>query len=483
MTNTIEHSCDTDTFRYLDLSFSQQQLRAESRSLTAADGASLQLRIGGDDGKALLGGAVALVNDVELRTDARRYVPDFLGAASGGKLYCWAGSEIEGQPVALVLPDGWTSDEMDPVADAVAEHEGRLVLAWASAPRRVTWMLRQIEGGSVAAEATRLATFVKEKRAQGQSSGASVRRRVISLSSLAAMLVVGFFAASFYLSGKNQTADPNASLATRGVRQPAPKINPEAGAIYGKSYALVVGIDQYSAKKWNDLSYARHDAEGFAEFLGEQHFDEVFTLYDDQATKKGIIHIMQSELARRDQEQDRVLVFFAGHGHTERLGGKDWGYIVPSDGDEDSASYISMEELQTQSEKMGLAKHQLFILDACYGGLFAMRSGGVDAAMPNYIHEITRRTARQVMTAGGSDQQVLDGGPGGHSVFTGHMLQAVREGLADNNADGYVTFAELTSYVVPRASNQFQTPAFSSLPGHGNGEFVFAVNSAAQNVD
>ena len=140
-----------------------------------------------------------------------------------------------------------------------------------------------------------------------------------------------------------------------------------------------------------------------------------------------------------------------------------------------------MEELQTQSEKMGSAKHQLFVLDACYGGLFAMRAGGVDETMPDYINEITRRTARQVITAGGSEQQVMDGGPGGHSVFTGHMLQAVREGLADNNADGYVTFAELTSYVVPRASNRFQTPAFSSLPGHGNGEFVFKVSSKPAN--
>ncbi|MDE0840029.1 MAG: hypothetical protein OSB41_13380 [Kiritimatiellae bacterium] len=157
MTNTIEHSCNASTFRYLDLSFSQQQLRAELRSLTAADGVPLQLTIGGDGGKALLGGAVALVHDVATSADARRYVPDFLGAASGGKLYCWAGADLEGQPIALVLPEGWTSGDMDPVADAVGEHEGRLVLAWASAPRRVTWMLREIVGSSVAAAAARRA--------------------------------------------------------------------------------------------------------------------------------------------------------------------------------------------------------------------------------------------------------------------------------------------------------------------------------------
>lgn len=65
------------------------------------------------------------------------------------------------------------------------------------------------------------------------------------------------------------------------------------------------------------------------------------------------------------------------------------------------------------------------------------------------------------------DQQVL--GRGGLSVFGFHMLKAFREGHADNNADGYVSVAELTSYVVPRASNQYQTPAFYPILVTGEG--------------
>jgi formylglycine-generating enzyme required for sulfatase activity len=101
------------------------------------------------------------------------------------------------------------------------------------------------------------------------------------------------------------------------------------------------------------------------------------------------------------------------------------------------------------------------------------KAGGVDPNTPNYLKEITRRKARQIITAGGKDQIVLDGGPYGHSVFTGSILEAIKEGLADFNGDGYITYAELVSYLVPAATNPYQTPAPAYLPGHGSGEFVF----------
>lgn len=243
-------------------------------------------------------------------------------------------------------------------------------------------------------------------------------------------------------------------------------------AFYERSYALVIGINKYASSRWPDLSYARKDAEGVATFLRSQGF-EVITLYDEQAYKTAIVSQMQNYLAPRVSRDDRVLVFFAGHGYTEQLGGKDWGYIVPYGAGNTSASYISMEEIRTLAEKMGSAKHQLFVMDACYGGLLGTRAGGVDPSIPNYLEEVTKRGAKQILTAGGKDQQVLDGGLWGHSVFTGYLLQALREGLADLNGDGYITFAELSGYLVPRASNAYQTPASGTLPGHGLGEFVF----------
>jgi hypothetical protein len=133
-----------------------------------------------------------------------------------------------------------------------------------------------------------------------------------------------------------------------------------------------------------------------------------------------------------------------------------------------------MDELGTLSDYMGNARHQLFIMDSCYGGLLAAtRASIVNPKIPDYLNNITDRAARQVITAGGKGQQVLDGGPKGHSFFVDYFLEALAEGKADTDGDGYITFNELTSYLIPRASNRLQTPAAGVLPGHQAGEYVF----------
>lgn len=246
-----------------------------------------------------------------------------------------------------------------------------------------------------------------------------------------------------------------------------------AAEYYSNSYALVIGIDRYPVQNWPDLSYAKADAEAVADILRNQGF-QVIELYDRQATKIAIVEKMQNHLSRVIGSNDRVLVFFAGHGYTENLAGKDWGYIVPYHTlNQSSAGYISMEELQTLSRKMGKAKHQLFIMVSCYGGLLGTRGSGVDPDIPNYLTEVTKRKARLIITAGGKDQEVVDDGPKGLSVFTGHLVEAIKDSLADINGDGYITYSELVSYLVPIASNDYQTPASATLPGHGMGEFVF----------
>ncbi len=241
---------------------------------------------------------------------------------------------------------------------------------------------------------------------------------------------------------------------------------------YEKSYALVVGIDDYRNSGWESLGYAVKDASAMAAFLEGQDF-EVTTLYNRQATRDNILSAMQNNIARKIGPGDRVVVFFAGHGYTEQVGGEEWGYIVPYGATKNTVSYIDMRALEDQSRRMGAARHQLFIMDACYGGLLGFKGGEVDEDLPDYLQEVTKRTARQVLTAGGSNQRVQDGGPNGHSIFTWALLEALRDGLADFNGDGYIAFPEVESYVMPRASSQYQTPSSNDLYGHGAGEFVF----------
>jgi uncharacterized caspase-like protein len=200
--------------------------------------------------------------------------------------------------------------------------------------------------------------------------------------------------------------------------------------------------------------------------------ENITMLLNGDATRERILTAMGDSLAdpAKVAREDRVFVFFAGHGATRRLpSGRAQGYIIPVDADLTNyqSQAISMTNLQDVSEAIP-AKHVFFVTDACYSGLAATRGGG-----QNYLQEVTRRTARQVLTAGGADEEVADNGPNGHSIFTWTLLQGL-EGRADLNNDSVITASELASYLGPIVSSlSRQTPAFASLPGSEGGEFVF----------
>ena len=245
---------------------------------------------------------------------------------------------------------------------------------------------------------------------------------------------------------------------------------------YEKSWAIVIGIDDYA--KWPKLEYAGRDAQSIADTLtGQFGFpsSQVIVLKNQQATRNNILAAFHDRLADdRTGKNDRVFVFFAGHGATRQLAsGRDLGYIIPVDSDpnEFATDAIAMTDIQNIAESMR-AKHVMFVMDACYSGLGLTRGA---ASSSSFLRENARRSARQMLTAGGADQQVADSGPNGHSVFTWVLLQALA-GKGDLNGDGLITGTELAAYVAPAVSAvSRQTPAFGSLPGSQGGEFVFQV--------
>ena len=253
---------------------------------------------------------------------------------------------------------------------------------------------------------------------------------------------------------------------------------PPAAPPYRESWAAIIGIDDYAS--WPKLRYASHDAEGVRDVLVQRYKfkpDHVFTLLNKDATRQNILSLLGDKLGSdMVKREDRVFVFFAGHGATRKLpSGRDLGYIIPVDADLTNyqGMAISMTNFQDIAETIP-AKHVLFVMDSCYSGLAVTRGGSVGNSQ-NFLQEITRRVARQMFTAGGADQQVADNGPNGHSVFTWTLLQGL-DGRADLNGDGIITASELASYVGPAVSAlSQQTPAFGNLVGSEGGDFTFDV--------
>ena len=242
---------------------------------------------------------------------------------------------------------------------------------------------------------------------------------------------------------------------------------------YEKSWALVIGVNDYH--HLSPLAYARADASAIAELLQTRFgFEDtkVHLLLDENATRDQImsqfLRFTDGQIAR----DDRVVVFFAGHGLTRTGHRGEVGYLVPVDGNpSDLSTLIPWDYLTKGAELIG-AKHMLLLIDACFGGLAVTRA--VSPGSARFLRDMMQRYSRQVLTAGKADETVSDaGGPmPGHSIFTGHLLQALEGEVTDS--DGIVSANPVMAYVYERVSKDpesKQSPHYGYLDG--DGDFIF----------
>ena len=252
--------------------------------------------------------------------------------------------------------------------------------------------------------------------------------------------------------------------------------------LYDRMIAVIIGIDQYENLPAKDqLKYAVNDAKGVAQVLEDRYpVDKVHTLFNEQATRANIMRVLQGTLANAGPE-DAVLVYFAGHGISRSTQQGELGYLIPFDGSlkaDEMYKNISMQQLRSDVSPLIPAKHVLFVMDACFGGLLLdKRAAGIEPARKRaYLEEITREPVRQIITAGAKGQEVLDGGIGGHSVFTGRLI----EDLKNNNdfLTGKELGLELQRQVFgdAQARGHSQRPQFGEI--YGTGDFVFVPDFA-----
>ena len=256
---------------------------------------------------------------------------------------------------------------------------------------------------------------------------------------------------------------------------PLPRIEStsQRKALYSRSFAIVIGINNY--EKWPGLEFAAADANAVKDTLQKTGFDDITLIMDKEATQRRILSELFHTLPQKVGRNDRVLFYFAGHGQTEELpGGGKKGYIIPVDAEADSyaSTAVSMEQIRSLSSRIA-AKHIFYVMDCCYSGLGLNRSPGVWPGISDYLRKVSAMRVVQIITAGGQGEQVQE--REGHGLFTSYFLEAI-EGKADINKDNVVTGTELGAYLRPTVSNasrQAQTPLFGRLEGEG--EFLFFV--------
>ena len=242
--------------------------------------------------------------------------------------------------------------------------------------------------------------------------------------------------------------------------------------LYSVSHALIVGINNYQYA--SPLGYAINDANAIAHLLIDEFgFDKenVLLLADADATREKVVKSFLSYVTNSEVD-DRIVFFFAGHGHTVSGRRGEVGFLVPYDGDVQNLSTLIRWDELTRNAELIPAKHMFFVMDACYGGLAVTRS--LAPGSMRFLKDMLLRYSRQVLTAGKADEVVGDsGGPlAGHSLFTGHFIEAVK-GKAESE-EGVITANGVMAYVYERVAkdqHSHQTPHYGFIDG--DGDFVF----------
>lgn len=276
-----------------------------------------------------------------------------------------------------------------------------------------------------------------------------------------------------------------------------PRSGPYAGrTFYTNSHALLVGIRTYAhlpKEKW--LDYADKDAADLRDVLVRSYGflpENVTVLLNEQATRANIESAL-STLAdnQRVKSEDRVLVFFSGHGQTVKLGnGGDMGFLIPYDANVDLAhpdnrgpylaSCLPMDHVWSYLQGSP-AKHSLLLADACYGGLLT-KSRALNPEKPNaqVVASLLARPAMQVLTAGSRDEEALEDPKLGHGAFTFKLLEELKAQAA--TPDSVFLASELAAALktsVGNVTNGKQTPQFGNY-ADTEGDFVFAATEPQQ---
>ena len=257
--------------------------------------------------------------------------------------------------------------------------------------------------------------------------------------------------------------------ADRGVIDSTQKVSAVHSA--GKYYALVVGISGY--QHLPHLVTPLNDAKEIATVLSDEYGFNTEVLLD--ATRDQILEALD-RLRRSVDENDSLLIYYAGHGYFDK--DIDEAYWAPVDAGQDTYAHWIISTEITGTARAIPARHVLVISDSCYSGMLT-RAANVDMSSnasnrDAYLAKMLQTKSRTVMSSGGNEPVADSDAPGhfsNHSVFANALLQDLSQPQI-SEFTGEQLFVELKEQVGGRSR---QVPEYNPIRDslHDGGDFVF----------
>ncbi len=235
-----------------------------------------------------------------------------------------------------------------------------------------------------------------------------------------------------------------------------------ANASVPRGYALIVGVAQYkNLPAKSQLEFSERDADAIYSILispegGNFRAENVHRLTGAKATLANLKQELEVWLPSVAKEDDRVVIYFAGHGFIQ--GGR--AYLAPYDLDpaKIATTGYPMETLGNVVGSRIKAKWKVLLTDSCHSGAISP-----DADAQQYNKALLDLSRSMFSLTASRDRErsfeSADWG-GGHGIFTYYVVKGL-EGEADENHDGFVTADELADYTyrnVREASMGQQNP-------------------------
>lgn len=255
-----------------------------------------------------------------------------------------------------------------------------------------------------------------------------------------------------------------------------------------RGYALIVGVSNYKNLEANkQLKFPESDAEAIYRVLISQNggafpAENVHFLRGADATLERVRFEIETWLPSVAQPNDRVVVYFAGHGFVEN--GK--GYLAPWDVDPARLAETAypMTALGDVLANKVTAGWKVLLTDACHSGKINAETTNESmeaqfTALPSSFLTLTATTERE--------QSFEDANLStGYGLFTYYLVQAF-EGNSDNDpCDGRITADELIEYVrsnVRRYARERQLSQTPTARGDYEPEMLLGVGSGCSNAE
>ncbi len=271
-------------------------------------------------------------------------------------------------------------------------------------------------------------------------------------------------------SGQQSPQQPGGGFAVR----PGRPVDLQKQVQLPRGYALVIGIGKYKnlGGAGQDLRFPESDAEAVSRVLiskegGNIEPENVKKLIGKDATLANVRAALENWLPAVAQEQDRVIVYFAGHG----LVADGRGYLAPYDVDVSNlaATAYPMDQLGNILSNKVKAKWKVLLTDACHSAKITAES--TQQAVYNAVSKLPSK----FLTLNSSrEQESSYEDPAlatGYGVFSYFVIQGWMGNADVNPRDGIVTADELVEYVRREVKVYARQRGSDQTPTEHGGDF------------